>query len=504
MAAECVEKCGIAAVIAPEGINAAPVAAKVASELQHRGQEGGGLGTKEKWGEFRVKKRCGRFGQIFSSPADLEGLTGEIAIGHTRYRTTGAVDNACFSQPMLVSEGGRTLLGGHNGNIANANELIEDLQGSKLDTDIEGYPTSDSEVLFRRIAKASGGNWPEKIRNGLIGVEGAFSLVIATDENELIALRDPWGIRPLSFGRINGHFIVSSETCALDMVGARKHTEIGKGEMYVFRSGQEPEKIVYDDSKSSKYCDFEDWYFSHPTSARRGLSIDRIRERCGEMLAKEEIADRAVPGVDLVVCVPDTSKNGVITYAEGIGVNYRERIIKERYGDPSARSFIGSSEALRKQTIDNKYFFSPDLEGKRIIVVDDTGVRLLTTGVLTRVLKESCDVKEVHLRFLAPKFVRPCVLGVNINRRSELGVVEFVNGQWKVKSDEQIAHELGADSVRFLSMEGRRSVREYFGERAEDFCGYCHGDSGPFDFLKYDPDQVLENYDLACAHSLGV
>lgn len=502
------ENCGVAGVIAPKGEDAAPIAAKVGAELQHRGQEGGGIATKQLEGGFNIFRSGKRFGLAFSSTdvLDQQKLKGEIALAHTRYRTTGPASDELYSQPMLVTLRERTLVGGHNGNIANAEELLEELHSKDIylktenffDQDSRTFPVSDSEVLFNRMLISEGGSWPEKIARALEGVEGAFSVTLATDHNELIALRDPWGIRPLSFGRINGYWIVASETSVLDKIGASDQIEVDKGEMWIFKDGKEPQPLIYDNTKPRKYCDFEDWYFSWPSSRRHNIEVELIREAAGVQLAKEERMYRKLINVDLVTCVPDTGRSSAIPFAEGLNLPYRDRIFKERYDDKGIRSFIGSSDLLRINILEDKYLLSRSLEGQIIYVVDDTAVRITTMKILANALKYQAGVKEVHLRFSAPKFIRPCVLGVNINKREELGAVEFKNGEWVEKSDEQIAKEINADSVAFLLMDGRESIRRHFGENVDHFCGYCHGGSGPaFDMSKYDKGLLLEQREFA-------
>lgn len=502
------ENCGIVGVIAPIGQDSAVIAAKMGAELQHRGQEGGGIAVKKFDHGFSIHRSGKRFGLAFHSSSILKryGLRGEIALAHTRYRTTGPASDELYSQPMLVKYGDRILAGGHNGNIANVEELLEDLHSKDITLTTENifgkngrrFPISDSEVLFNRIVSSSGSDWIEKTVSGLKGVEGAFSVTLATDQNELIALRDPWGIRPLSFGRLNGYWVVASETSVLDKLGALEQTEISKGQMWVFREGKEPEAINYETSKERKYCDFEDWYFSWPSSRRHDIEVEFIREAAGMELANEEKLYRKIANADLVTCVPDTGRSSAVPFAESLGFPYRDRIFKERYDDKGIRSFIGSSQLLRVAILEDKYLLSRSLQDQVIYLVDDTAVRINTMRILTRALKEQVGVKEVHLRFSAPKFLRPCVLGVNINRREELGAVELKDGLWTEKSDEQIAKEINADSVAFLLMEGREKVRRKFGEDINHFCGYCHGDSGPsFDMSKYDKGLLLEQKKFA-------
>lgn len=497
------ENCGIVGVIAPKGEDSAYIAAKMGAELQHRGQEGGGMVTKKIDSEFNIYRSAKRFGLAFPSAKFLKRnhLSGEVALAHTRYRTTGPASDELYSQPMLVNFKGRTLAGGHNGNFPDAERYLEDLHAKNITLSTENvqdkkgrkYPVSDSEIIINKIASSGGEDWIERVVNGLDGVEGAYSLTLATDQNELIILRDPWGIRPLSFGRLNGHFVAASETSVLDKLGAVDQREVDKGELWVFRPGEDPKQFVYDNSKKRKYCDFEDWYFSWPSSRRNGNEVEIIRETVGSQLAKEERSQRQVVNADLVTCVPDTGRSSAIPFAESLSLPYRDRIFKERYDDRGIRSFIGSSDLLRVKILEDKYLLSRSLEGQIIYVVDDSAIRITTMRILTRALKEQVGVREVHFRFAAPKFIRPCVLGVNINKREELGAVEFINGYWREKDNECIAREINADSVAFLSLEGRREVRVKSGENPDHFCGYCHGDSGPsFDMNKYDKGLNLE------------
>lgn len=504
---ECSEKCGIGAGIAPKSVDVVDITSRIAMELIHRGQEEGGMSAQ--WGNnlpvvYRASKRF----DIMVSETDFaknHDLFGDIALAHTRYRTTGPVSQ-CYAQPMGIIEDQNRLNAATNGNIANFEDLYWELksQGVRFDTENQydedgrlAHP-SDSEIFFRKLAKAEGGSWAEKIINGTKGVEGSYSVVAATDEGELIALRDPWGIRPLSFGRINGHYIVASETMALDKLNAKEITEIAKGEMWIFNHKDDPKRIRYSENQRSAFCDFEDYYFSHPASIRNGIEIAEIRKACGRQLAIEEIAKNRVPkGVEQVIYAPDTSRSGASPFGFKLGLPVEEKIFKERYGERGVRSFIGSSDVLRRGIIDAKFVYSTTLKGKNIYVLDDTGVRLTTAKLIFRKLKE-LGVAEIHARFLAPKFVRPCFLGTNINKREELGAVEKRGGNWYIKSDAQIASELGVESVAFLSMEGRRAVRESFGESVDDFCGYCHGEPGPnMNFGKYDPDKFKERYEFA-------
>lgn len=507
---ESVEKCGVAGVIAPRGKDAIPTVAFVGTRLQHRGQEGGGIGVKQLQGGFEIYKACERFGLVFPSVSGLEhirsekpGFTGEIAVCQTRYRTTGPADLLCYAQPILVKEDGKSLMGAHNGNIANYSELFDDLKSHNIILDTEGncdaigkpLPPSDSEILFRKIASASGSDWAERIARGVEGARGSFSLVLATDQNEMFAVRDPFGIRPISFGKLDGYFIIASETHVLDMIGAVDQTEVLKGEMWRFRPEKDPEKIIYDNSKPWKRCDFEDWYFSWPSSRRNGITKSAVRRSCGYQLGLEEKWLRRKVSADVVVCVPDSARVGAMSFAHEVNVPYEELIYKERYDDKGNRTFIGSNEDLRLEMLEKKFYVDDGVAGKVVYVIDDTGVRLTTQRIIAPALRRK-GAKEVHARLLAPKFVRPCFLGTNINQREELKAVEIIDKFWQIKNDETLARETGLDSIAFLTMNGRDRVRKQLGEDTNDFCGYCHGDKGPFNSTYYDPDILHENYQL--------
>lgn len=492
------EKCGVAAVIAPPNSDAAPIVTKMGQSLEHRGQEGSGVGIKIMGGVFRHHRAGESFNDTFKTPAVLKkyGLRGEIALAHTRYRTLGPHDDLLYAQPMLVGAGERVLMGAHNGQLINYQELYESLcsQGAKLETADGGYPVSDSEVLFQMIVRSPGADWPEKVARTMEIAKGACSVVLATDRDQVIAFKDPWGIRPLSFGRVNGHFAVASETSVLRKIGVIDQVEIERGEMWVFEPGKDPQRIVYDSSQQSQNCNFEDYYFSWPTSLRHGVPVHVIREAFGTQLGKEEIeSGRLAEGADMVSCMPDTGRSGAIPFARTIGLPFQEIIFKERYGNRGIRSFIGSSPLLRNQIIDDKYDYSDIIRGKIVYVGDDSGVRLATWGYAVRALKQRYGAREVHLRSFAPKFIRPCYLGVNINQREELGALQQRDGFWVVKPNEQIAQELNADSVAFLSLNGFKEVMRSFGVNPDHFCGYCHGEEGPpLDWEKYDPDSKLE------------
>lgn len=507
MSNEINDSCGVAGVLSSRGVDASRMVVTAALLLQNRGQEGSGVGVVNELGDFVSHRANGRFGLVFNSPSVLDehGLHGEIALAHTRYRTTGASDNIAYAHPMVIRARDRSLMGIHNGNVANAHSLYEELKSCGVNLDTEGirdsngreYTPSDTEILLWRLAIASGSTWEERIKNGLVGVEGSFSLVLATDDRRMIAVRDPNGIRPLHYGTTQDNsYIVASETVSLDKLGASNQVEIRKGEMVIFQSGYNPRTIVYDMSGRGAFCDFEDWYFAHGASRRNGVETDLIREACGVVLADEEILSGRRVDADVVICLPDTARAGAIAFAERLGIKFRERVEKDRY-EGGERSFIGSDDEVRRSILGSKFILSHSLAGKVIYVVDDTGVRLTTLISQVPSWKREVGVREVHIRLTAPKFIRPCVLGVNINNRGELGAVQRVDGRWLVKSDEQIARELGAGSIAFLSSQGRERVRQMFGEKIADFCGYCHGGAGPnFDMSKYDPELKNEGSQL--------
>ncbi len=414
--------------------------------LQHRGQESAGLAATD-GRDLRVVRRMGLVGQVFSEP-DLGVLSGRAAMGHTRYSTTGAskIQNA---QPMVVrDEALGELAIGHNGNCINAREIREELSAEG----VRFVTSSDTEVVAQSIANASGATWDERIANALPRLAGAWSLVMLTP-GALYAVRDPLGVRPLCLGRKEGAWLVASETCALDTIGAEFIREIAPGEVLrIDDRGPVPIADLAADRRG--LCIFEHVYLASASSRLGGVSVYATRERMGEILAQEHpaLADAVIP-------VPDSAIPAAVGYARQSGIPFHEGLIKNRY---IGRTFIQPSDELRRHSVALKYNALSDvLEGKRIVVVDDSIVRGNTSGPIVELLRRH-GAREVHMRICSPPLRHACYFGVDMARRSELIASKL--------SVEEIRRHIGADSLGYLSLEGM--VRATGGGDGE-YCAAC-------------------------------
>ncbi|HTA53892.1 MAG TPA: amidophosphoribosyltransferase [Candidatus Acidoferrales bacterium] len=436
--------CGITGVFAP-GRDAARLAFFALYALQHRGQESAGIAAAD-GGTIRSHKEMGLLGAIFDE--DILGeLTGHIAIGHTRYSTTGSsmVVNA---QPLLE----RTELGdfafAHNGNLTNTDELRETLAPTTV-----LQATSDSEVLAKLIVEAKG-SMVDRITSVLKRARGAYSIVLST-ESELYAFRDPWGVRPLCLGQLNDNgYVVASESCALGTIGAQYVREIDRGEIIrITADGLESYHVEVDQAQPA-LCMFEYIYFARPDSKFNDRSVYMARYEMGRRLAREHPVD-----ADVVMAVPDSAVAGGIGYATESGLPYIEGLIKNRY---IGRTFISPDQRMRARGVHLK--FNPvveNLQGQRVIVVDDSIVRGTTTPRIVALLREA-GAAEVHLRITSPPIKHPCYLGVDMATYDELIAANYTVEEIRQKTD--------ADSLGYLSLEG---LIESVGRKRETMCLGC-------------------------------
>ncbi|TME27672.1 MAG: amidophosphoribosyltransferase [Chloroflexi bacterium] len=398
--------------------------------LQHRGQESAGIAATD-GSDLRIVRRMGLVGQVFSEP-DLAVLGGRAAIGHTRYSTTGSsrIQNA---QPMVVSAAGLGELAiGHNGNCINARDLRDELArgGARFAT------SSDTEVVAQMVACESGATWDERLIRALPKLNGAWSLVILTP-SALYAVRDPLGVRPLSLGRKGETWIVASETCALETVGAAFVRDVAPGE--VLRIDDRGAVPIADFAADRRgMCVFEHVYLASVASDLGGVSVYAARERMGETLADEHPAI-----ADVVIPVPDSAIPAAVGYARRSGIPFREGLIKNRY---IGRTFIQPSPELRRQGVALKYNALADvLDGKRVVVVDDSIVRGSTSGPIVELLRGH-GAREVHMRICSPPIRHQCFFGVDMARRDEL-----IASRLEV---EAIRRHIGADTLGYLSLGG--------------------------------------------------
>jgi amidophosphoribosyltransferase len=438
------ESCGVVGIYAP-GEDVARLTYFALYSLQHRGQESAGIATSD--GHMaNVHKSMGLVAQVFTEE-NLHPLKGYIAIGHNRYSTSGSskLKNA---QPYVIETWYGPLGVAHNGNLTNAASLRRDL----LQTGVGLRSSSDSEVITQLLAGCKGETWEERIAQFMRRAEGAYSLTILT-RKALFAVRDPWGFRPLCYGRLGGGWVIASESCALDTIGAEYVREIEPGEIitvddYGLRSvqGREPEK--------RSLCTFEHIYFARPDSLFDGHVIHQVRQALGKEVAREHPVDG-----DVVVAVPDSAIPAAIGYALESGIPFTEGLIKNRY---IGRTFIQPSDRLRRAGVALKFNpLTDNLAGKRIILVDDSVVRGTTSGPLVRLLRQA-GASEVHIRVSSPPIRFPCFMGVDMATHREL-----IASRMTVP---EIERYLGCDSLGYLSLDG---MMRAIGEASEAYCNAC-------------------------------
>ena len=433
--------------------------------LQHRGQESAGIASTEGL-DVHAHKAIGHVQEIFT-PEVIARLPGESAIGHTRYSTAG--DSSLLNaQPVVIDCNRGKLALGHNGNLTNALEVRRRLEhrGSIFQT------TSDTEVIVHLIARSASRNLPGAIADALNQVEGAYSLVILT-RDEIYAIRDPRGFRPLNLGRLDGAWVVASETCAFDLIDAEYVREVEPGEMVrISRSGIE--SIRFAPQKPHQYCIFEHVYFSRPDSLIFGRSVNQSRERLGRLLAREHPAD-----ADIVVPVPDSGVPAAIGYANESGIPFRMGLIRNHY---VGRTFIEPEQAIRDFGV--KLKLNPVrsmLQGQRVVLVDDSIVRGTTSRKIVRLMREA-GASEVHVRISCPPTVSPCYYGVDTPRRDELIAAR--------QTVEEIRKFLGADSLGYLSLESLRAAVE---DTEGNFCTSCYTGSYPTELVQLEVEAHRES-----------
>ncbi len=448
------DHCGIV------GVYGHPEASKLAYlglyALQHRGQESAGIAATG--GErLKIVKGMGLVQEIFTSAA-LARLPGHAAIGHTRYSTAGD-SSALNAQPILVDCNKGQLALGHNGNLTNAREWRRrlDRRGSIFQT------TSDTEVIFHLVARSSARNLAGSLAEALNQLEGAYSLVLL-GANEMLAIRDPRGFRPLALGRLGAAWLVASETCAFDLLDAEYVRDIEPGEMLRIGPGG-LESIHFAPERAHQYCIFEHVYFSRPDSVVFGRQVNHSREMLGRLLAREQPAP-----ADLVVPVPDSGVPAAVGYSLESGLPFRMGLIRNHY---VGRTFIEPEQSIRDFGV--KLKLNPVrelLEGQRVALVDDSIVRGTTSRKIVRMLREA-GAAQVHMRVSCPPTVSPCYYGIDTPTRDELIASRH--------SLDEIRDFVGADSLGYLSLE---SLRRAVGDDEGCFCTSCYTGRYPTELVQ--------------------
>jgi len=429
------EECGVLGIFAP-GEDVARMSFFGLFALQHRGQEAAGMAVSD--GQtIRLQKDVGLVSQVFD-PLTISKLEGNYAIGHTRYSTTGS-PSARNAQPFMIDTQYGSIALAHNGNLLNAAELRTKLmqQGVGMSS------TSDTEVMIMTLACSKGNTWFERIRDAIQHWVGAYSLVLLT-RDQVFAVRDPWGFRPLSVGMLpnGGGHVAASEFGALRTLGCIACREVLPGEIVALSDNALTVYQALKPQAETALCTFEHIYFSRPDNTWGGKNIHQVRQRLGSNLAKECPVD-----ADVVIPIPDSSIPAAIGYANESGIPYNDGFIKNRY---IGRTFIEPTDSLRKQGVALKYnVIMENVLNKRVVMVDDSIVRGNTTGPLIQLLKQA-GAKEVHVRITCPPIMHPCYMGVDMGLREELVAANH--------TIPEICKIMGADSLAFLSLEKMMSA----------------------------------------------
>ncbi len=450
------DECGVFGIYAPEH-DVARLAYFALFALQHRGQESAGIATAPRGGSIMAIRDQGLVAQVFDEHT-LRSLVGDMAIGHVRYSTTGSSEweNA---QP-IVRDDRRTLALAHNGNLINAVELHAELRGR----DVPFRSTSDSEIIAALLATHPAERIEDAVADVLPRLRGAFSTVVMT-EDAVVAFRDPHGLRPLCLGMIEDEaggmpvYAVASESCALDLIGARYLRDVLPGEVVTLTDRGIKTQMVAEGERKA-FCVFEYIYFARPDSRMNGTVLQVARSRMGEILWRE-----APVQADVVIPVPDSGNPAARGLARAAGLPQDDGFIKNRY---VARTFIQPGQELRRHGLRLKFNPLPEVvAGKRLVVVDDSIVRGNTTRQIVQMLRDA-GAAEVHLRISAPPIKHPCHYGIDMSTREEM----IAHG----RTVPEIAEELGADSLHYLSLAG--VYEAVSGSRAEH-CDACFSGEYP-------------------------
>ncbi len=438
------EECGVFAAVGVP--HAAETVALGLHALQHRGQEATGVVAVREDGRFAVVKGIGLVSDVYRG-GRLDGIGGTMAIGHNRYSTAGGLtlEN---TQPLRVVYRGGELALAHNGNLTNARDVRQGLEGSGSIF----QTTLDTEVFLHLIALAASETVEDALIEAAQQVQGAYSLVLLTADR-VLALRDPHGFRPLCVGRLGDGYVVASETCALDLVGADLLREVAPGELLVLDSQGMRSRQALPAANPKQHCIFEHIYFSRPDSRVFGETVDRVRRRLGDELAREHPVE-----ADVVIAVPDSSNSIALGFAEESGLPYELGLIRNHY---VGRTFIQPQQKGRDFGVRVK--FNPVreiLEGRRVVVVDDSIVRGTTSRKLVRLLR-GAGATEVHFRVGSPPVTHPCFYGIDTPSRRELiGATRTVD---------EIRQYLGVDTLGYLSLDGLLSAER----DPKSYCRSC-------------------------------
>ena len=456
------DECGVLGIFSQTSKSLARRVAFGLISLQHRGQESAGIASYDE-GKVRHYKEMGLVQDVFNNDI-LDKLPGSISVGHVRYSTTGEshVSNA---QPLVINYRGGSIALTHNGNLVNADKIRDKLEiaGSIFQTSI------DTEVIANLIAKNYSLGFKESILKTIQEIKGAFALVIVC-EGKLIGVRDPNGLRPLCIGKLpDGGIVLSSESCALDVVGAELVRDVKNGEMVIIDENG-IESIIYDDTQRVAHCIFEYVYFARPDSIIDGVSVSSSRRHAGKILAQEHPVE-----ADIVIAVPDSGIDAAIGFGQEAGIPYGIGLIKNKY---IGRTFIQPDQESRELAVRLKLnVLKENIKGKRVVVVDDSIVRGTTSRKIVDALKKA-GATEIHMRVSSASVKYPCFFGIDTPNRKQL--------VGSSKSDEEVRELIGADSLGYISVKG---LLKSVGKTNCDMCTACFDGDYPMPV----PEEVNKN-----------
>lgn len=459
------DKCAVFGIYDDHSLDVARTSYFALYGLQHRGQESSGIAVSN-GKRFLLRRGMGLVRDVFKTEKNLQKLgKGILAVGHNRYSTTGS-SMICNAQPFLLEKDGRQIVIAHNGNLLNSSDL------RKKVTEVSLGSTTDTEIVGALLLQSQKQTWEERFDEVLPQLQGAYSFVIAT-RDLLFGIRDPLGIRPLILGKANGGWVLSSEDCVFPGIGATFVREVEPGEAIIIDKNGPKSFYKQRKAKNLGFCIFEYVYLARPDSTLHNNLVGKVRERCGEILAKE-----APIQADMVMPVPDSGMTSAMAYAKASGIPLGEGVIKNRY---IGRTFIQPDQRLRQLGIKIKFGpMTDNIKGKRVIVVDDSIVRGNTMKQFIDLLK-TYGAKEVHLRITCPPITDPCFYGVDTPNKQDLIASHFETGVpagdgVKNVVVANIAKELGADSLAYLSLNGllkAAGAKKTADPQQTDFCTAC-------------------------------
>ncbi len=461
--------------------------------LQHRGQEGTGIvtldyDTEHNKHHLNVYKGFGLVSEVFKDESLLtEVLKGDIAIGHNRYSTAGSANNRFNIQPFTVNYRNGHLALSHNGNLTNFKSLRTKLQ----DSGTIFQTTSDSELVLHLIARSRYQDQLDQIEDALNQVEGAYSLVLMTD-SALIAARDPHGFRPLALGKLDNSYVVASETCAFDIIGAKYIRDIKPGEILIIDddsilTGETKSRYIEKNVDKPRYCIFEYVYFSRPDSVIFGENVDKVRRKLGKLLALEHPVGSDDENTPIVISVPDASNTATLGYASesqktGQNIKFEIGLIRSHY---AGRTFIQPYQDSREAKVRTKFnTVKGVIKGRKVVVVDDSIVRGTTAKLLIKLIREA-EPKEIHFRITSPPIYNPCYYGMDFPSREEL-IADRLDGDL-----EKIKQELGVDTIGYLSLEKMLEAVPH--DNGEGYCTACFSGEYP---VPIDVETTKEEYEI--------